>query len=393
MLLDKPPALNAKPMLCLKMVLPSVSVVQKGKSFELLAPEGDAIIATRFNERNEESEDVEMREYNKYTFEAESGEVAAQWTKALLDEVGEQDDDCRHDSDDGGRARPPGGDCDNLIDGPTEQADDLRKPSAQLMVYMPSLGVQAVGSRANTLVLLAGQEEMEDLIAESRLLVASECLAAAEYENARLAYRAALQLSPHGPRAQEAKRGLDEAEKGIKLERAAVDIAPIVDNYRQSLADESADESVSDPVLEVQQAMNTVLGVEPSVSSPRQRVQYLCVRKAGVTATLDYDADNPCMVAHYTEGELVDVVAVKSSALGKMRFLTAKGWCSMVSESGVTLFEEASGEQDNDSVNRADTAHSHGEIVKAMAAQINALTEENNRLRLQLQQQQSTIAE
>ena len=89
---------------------------------------------------------------------------------------------------------------------------------------------------------------MEQLIAESRLIVASECLAAAEYENARLAYGAALQLSPHGPRAQEAKRGLDEAEKGIKLERAAVQIAPIVDNFRQSLADESPDEAASDAV-------------------------------------------------------------------------------------------------------------------------------------------------
>jgi antitoxin component HigA of HigAB toxin-antitoxin module len=58
MLLDKPPALNAEPMLCLKMVLPSISVSQKGKSFQIVAPEGEAIIATRFNERNEQSEDV-----------------------------------------------------------------------------------------------------------------------------------------------------------------------------------------------------------------------------------------------------------------------------------------------------------------------------------------------
>lgn len=91
MLLDKPPALNAKPMLCLKMVLPSISVLQKGKSFEIVAPEGEVIVATRFNERNEESEDIEIREYDKYTFEAETKEVASQWTKALLDEFGEQD--------------------------------------------------------------------------------------------------------------------------------------------------------------------------------------------------------------------------------------------------------------------------------------------------------------
>ena len=384
MLLDKPPALNAKPMLCLKMVLPSISVVQKGKSFEILAPEGEAIIATRFNERNEESEEVEVREYEKYTFEAESGEVAAQWTKALLDEFGEQDDNGRHELDDGGRGGPREDDCDTLIDGPTEQADDLRTFSAKLMVFMHSLDVEA-GSRANTALLLAGQEEMEDLITESRLLIASQCLAAADYENARLAYIAALQLSPHGPRAQEAKRGADEAEKGIKLEQAAVDIAPIVDNYRQSLADESADEAASDPVLELQQAMNTVLGVEPSVSTPRERLQYLCVRKAGVTTTLDYDAASPCMVAYYTEGEVVDVLDVKASASGKVRFLTAKGWCSMVSESGVTLFETADG-QDADSLNTADAAGSHSEIVKAMAAQIAALTEENSRLRSQLQQ-------
>jgi len=127
MLLDKPPALNAKPMLCLKIVLGySISVAQKGRSFEILAPEGEAIIATRFNERNEESEDVEIREYNKYTFEAESAEVAAQWTEALLDEFGEQDDD-RHDSD-GSGGGSEGDEC-NSRDGPTEQADDLRASS------------------------------------------------------------------------------------------------------------------------------------------------------------------------------------------------------------------------------------------------------------------------
>ena len=139
-------------------------------------------------------------------------------------------------------------------------------------------------------------------------------------------------------------------------------------------------------------ALFTVLGVEPSVSSPRERLQYLCVRKAGVTTTLDYDAANPCMVDYYTEGEMVDVMDVKASASGKVRFLTAKGWCSMVSESGVRLFEKADG-QDADSVNAADAADSHSGIVKAMAAQIKALSEENNKLRLQLQQQQSTIAE
>ena len=61
----------------------------------------------------------------------------------------------------------------------------------------------------------------------------------------------------------------------------------------------------------------------------------------------------------------------------------------MVSESGVTLFEEACGEQATGSVNAA-TADSQSEVVKAMAAQIKALTEENNRLRLQLQQEQVT---
>ena len=69
---------------------------------------------------------------------------------------------------------------------------------------------------------------MEEMIAESRLLVASACLAAAEYENARLAFNAALRLSPHGPRAQEATRGLQQAENGLKLERAATSIGPIV---------------------------------------------------------------------------------------------------------------------------------------------------------------------
>ena len=91
MLLDKPPALNAKPMLCLKMILPtmSISVSQKGKSFEIVAPEGEAIIATRFSDRNEESEDVDIREYSRYEFEAESEAVASEWTAALLDEFGE----------------------------------------------------------------------------------------------------------------------------------------------------------------------------------------------------------------------------------------------------------------------------------------------------------------
>lgn len=250
---------------------------------------------------------------------------------------------------------------------------------------------------------------MEEMIAESRLVIASECLAAAEYESARLAYSAALQLSPHGPRAQEAKRGLEQAEKGIKLDRAAVNIAPIVDNCRQSLAEESVDEVASDAVLEMQRAMNSVLGVEPSASAKREQPQYLCVRKAGVTATLDYDSDNPCMVASYTAGEIVDVVDVKTSASGKPRFLTAKGWCSMVSESGVTLFEEICVGQDTDSaesrvtdiygaehtggteaVNADDKAVSHGEIVRAMAAKIKALTDENAALRLRIEQDRST---
>ena len=380
MLLDKPPALNAKPMLCLKIVLGySISVAQKGKSFEILAPEGEAIIATRFNERNEESEDVEIREYNKYTFEAESAEVAAQWTEALLDEFGEQDDG-RHDSD-GSGGGAEGDECDNR-DGPTEQADDLRESIATAVVRRSAFG-QAVS--ALTLSLrLAGQDEMEDMIAESRLIIASECLAAAEYENARLAYSAVLQLSPNGPRAKEAKRGFDEATKGIKLERAAVDIAPIVDSYRQSMADESADEAAADAVLEVQQAISSVLGVEPL--SPRERLYYLCVRKAGVTESLDYDAENPRMVAYYMKGEVVDVVDVQTSASGKIRFLTSKGWCSKVSESGVTLFEEIC--VGKEAVN-ADPSSSHGEVVKAMAAQIKALTEENKRLKLQLEHWQS----
>ena len=89
MLLDKPPALNAKPMLCLKMILPSISVSQKGKSFEIVASEGEAIIATRFSDRNVESEDIEIKEYSSYEFEAESEAVASEWTAALLDEIGE----------------------------------------------------------------------------------------------------------------------------------------------------------------------------------------------------------------------------------------------------------------------------------------------------------------
>ena len=117
----------------------------------------------------------------------------------------------------------------------------------------------------------------------------------------------------------------------------------------------------------------------------------LCSTISRSACSTYYDAENPCMVAYYTEGEVVDVVAVKSSASGKERFLTSKGWCSMVSESGVTLFEEACGEQATDSTN-VGTADSQSEIVKAMAAQIKALTEENNRLRLQLQQEQSTSA-
>jgi hypothetical protein len=263
----------------------------------------------------------------------------------------------------------------------------------------------------------AGQDEMEEMIAESRLVIASECLAAAEYENARLAYNAALQLSPHGPRAQEARRGLDQAEKGLKLERAAVDIAPIVDNFRQSLAVESADDAASDAVLEVQQAMNSVLGVELSASierAPGERLQYLCVHKAGVTASLDYDPQEPRMVAYYAEGEVVtDVVKVQQSSSGKTRFLTAKGWCSVVSESGVILFEAIdavstnspriwtaasadSNASSNDGIiekalaNAEETAAFHGEMLQAMASQIKALTEENTRLRLQLEQGQPT---
>lgn len=121
MLLDKPPALNARPMLCLKMVLPSISVSQKGKSFEIVAPPGEAIIATRFNERNEESEDVAIREYATYTFEAESREVASQWTVALLDECGEQEGSSPEPDVSGGVTH-----FDSVkLDGPTEQADDL----------------------------------------------------------------------------------------------------------------------------------------------------------------------------------------------------------------------------------------------------------------------------
>lgn len=391
MLLDKPPALNAKPMLCLKMVLPSISVTQKGKCFEILAPSGEAIIATRFNERNEESQDVEIREYDKYTFEAESEEVAAQWAEALMDEFGELQDSS-HDLDGRGSIEDKG--CDNL-NGPTEQADDLRRFASVLMVDIVSSACNQVGHAfADSAFAFTGQEEMEELIAESRLVIASECLAAAEYENARVAYSAALQLSPTGPRAQEAKRGLDEAEKGIKLERAAVEIAPIVDNYRQSLADESVDEATSDPVLEVQQAMNSVLGVEPSASSPRVQLQlrrFLCVRKAGVTATLEYEPDNPNMVAYYMEGEIVEAIDVRASASGKTRFLTPKGWCSVVSESGVTLFQAIEIAKGSDSVEDDNLqASTHAEQLQAMEAQIEALTEENKRLRMQLEQERQS---
>jgi len=54
MLLDKPPALNAKPMLCLKMSLPSITITRakdlaKSTSFTIVAPEGECIVATRFD--------------------------------------------------------------------------------------------------------------------------------------------------------------------------------------------------------------------------------------------------------------------------------------------------------------------------------------------------------
>lgn len=196
-----------------------------------------------------------------------------------------------------------GDSADTPNDGPTEQADDLREPIRSTNpVCDPVLFFHTLVAQC-----FPGQDEMEEMIAESRLLVASGCLAAFEYENARLAYNAALQLSPHGPRAQEAARGLEQAEKGLKLERAATSIGPIVDNFRQSMAHEVDDCAADDAVLEVQQAMNSVLGVELSASVERGRLHYRCVRKAGVTSSLDYDAADPCMVAYFAKGEVAEV--------------------------------------------------------------------------------------
>jgi Tfp pilus assembly protein PilF len=52
-----------------------------------------------------------------------------------------------------------------------------------------------------------GAEEMERLVAETRLELASSYLTEADYENARVAFESALQLAPGGNRAAEARRG------------------------------------------------------------------------------------------------------------------------------------------------------------------------------------------
>jgi hypothetical protein len=86
MLLDKPPALNAKPMLCLKMILPSISIMGggNGTSFTIVAPQDEKIVATRFDERDESSAGISIREYESYTFDASSAVDCAAWTAALL---------------------------------------------------------------------------------------------------------------------------------------------------------------------------------------------------------------------------------------------------------------------------------------------------------------------
>jgi hypothetical protein len=69
-------------------------------------------------------EQVDIREYEKYTFEAESEAVASEWTVALLDEFGEQE---RTEDDELAAADGVSIEVSDSLDGPTEQADDLRE--------------------------------------------------------------------------------------------------------------------------------------------------------------------------------------------------------------------------------------------------------------------------
>jgi len=73
---------------------------------------------------------------------------------------------------------------------------------------------------------------------------------------------------------------------------------------------QEADEVTDDAVLEVQRAISSVLGVELSASVERGSLHYRCVRKAGVTARISYDAEDPCMVAYFAKGDRAEVRTV-----------------------------------------------------------------------------------
>lgn len=61
-------------------------------------------------------------------------------------------------------------------------------------------------------------QDMDSLVAATRLQLGSRCLETGDYAAGILAYTAALQHAPLGARAAEARRGLIQCQKGQKLE-------------------------------------------------------------------------------------------------------------------------------------------------------------------------------
>ena len=303
-------------MLCLKMILPSITINGgdgRSKEFTIVAPDGDTILATRFDDRDEGSESVSIREYQSYTFEELDPETAESWTVALLDELGDPVE-CEQISTSGtvrvvfrrmGEVgikfsdEPLRPTVASVVDGSlAAQTNGIKAGMVLVRIHTPTREAEVSGLSASQALRELrsavinrpltldfempsaadreapteqaddlGPDEMENLVASTRLELATGCLTQADYENAIVAFNAALQLAPSGKRAAEARRGLEEARKGLALVQFAPQLEQAHDTFRQSIA--SADESPlgQDPSIDVQQILKNQLGVEVQVEA------------------------------------------------------------------------------------------------------------------------------
>ena len=162
--------------------------------------------------------------------------------------------------------------------GPTEQADDLRP------------------------------EEMDQMIAETRLGVAISSLSAAEYETAAVAFDAVLNFAPN-----EARRGLNEANKGIKLTEAASELAEVQNAFRNSVTVDSATETTESgnaATIEVQQVLKNRIGVAAQLDDDHEKLRSHR-ENAGLVEALAQAEERAGLHGEILQGVLTQMAALR----------------------------------------------------------------------------------